>query len=146
MEVTILTWAVALAGVAIIGALGVAQIIALLRPRARWTIEAIYGGRPEDTDPVAYFAFNQGFAWVDAVFWLPLQLVGSFGMVLGAKWGFLLALMASVPFWYSAVPLLIWNRALGIQKNTARDWIAWGVFPAYGLVSGGYCLGRLLSV
>jgi len=32
--------------------------------------------------------------------------------------GFLLALAASVPFWYSAVYLFVWDRELGARRNT----------------------------
>ena len=35
-------------------------------------------------------------------------------------WGFLLALGASVPFWYTAIPLFVWDRNLGYRKNTFR--------------------------
>lgn len=145
MEVTFWTWAVAIAGLAITGILGIAQSIAVLHPRSEWTIENIYGGRPDATDPKGYFAFNQGFAWADAFLWLPLQVGGSVGMLLGTRWGFLLALMASVPFWYSAIPMLVWDRALGFTQSTVFYWaVKWGMFPAYGVVAGVYCFVRLL--
>ena len=63
MDVTPLTWFVALAGLLIMGILATAQFIAVLRPRSQWTIDNVYGGSPEATDPTAYFAFNQGYAW-----------------------------------------------------------------------------------
>jgi hypothetical protein len=66
-------------------------------------------------------------------------------MLLGQRWGFLLALMASVPFWYSAVPIFIWDRDMGFRKRTASYWVVWGMFPAYGIVAGAYCLTRLLQ-
>jgi len=145
MEVTLWTWFVAIAGLAIIGILSIAQFIAVVRPRSDWTIENVYGGSPEATDPVAYFAFNQGFAWADAFFWLPLQIIGSIGMLLGARWGFLFALVASVPYWYSAIPIFIWDRDLGFARNTAYYWVVvWGMFPAYGVIAGVYCFLRLL--
>ena len=103
MEVTAWTWTVAIAGLMIMFVLGGLQLTAVLRPRSAWVIHNVYGGRPEATDPTAYFAFNQGFAWADPFFWAPLQIAGSIGMLLGHRWGFLLALMASVPFWYSAI-------------------------------------------
>ena len=110
MEVTAATWFVAIAGLVLIVLLGGLQLVAVFRPRSAWTIENVYGGSPETTDPTAYFAFNQGYAWVDAIFWAPLQIAGSIGMLLGYRWGFLLALVASVPFWYTAIPVFIWDR------------------------------------
>lgn len=146
MEVTWLTWLVAVAGLLLMGLLASLQLIAALRPRSEWTINNIYGGSPETTDPVAYFAFNQGYAWADPFFWAPLQIVGSIGMLLGERWGFLLALVASVPFWYTAIPIFIWDRDLGFRKNTVNYWVVvWGMWPAFGVIEGVYCFVRLLE-
>ena len=109
-------------------------------------MQNIYGGDPSATDPKAYFAFNQGPAWADLLLWAPLQVAGSVGMLLGEQWGFLLALVASVPFWYSAVPLFIWDRDMGFRKKTVAYWVVtWGMFPAYGVVETGYCMVRFLA-
>ena len=143
MDVTPLTWVVALIGLLLIVILGALQLVAVVRPQSEWTIANVYGGSPADTDPRAYFAFNQGYAWVDTVLWAPLQIAGSVGMLLGERWGFLLALMASVPFWYSAVPLFIWDRDMGFRKNYWM--VTWGMFPVFGMLSGAYCLVRLLQ-
>lgn len=144
MDVTVATWIVAVAGLLLMGLLGSLQMVAVLRPRAAWTVENVYGGSPEDTDETAYFAFNQGFAWADVAFWAPLQIAGSIGMLLGRRWGFLLALAAAVPYIYTAFNMFIWDRDLGYRKNTAFYWIVvWGMWPAFGLVQGIYCLSRL---
>lgn len=146
MEVTVFTWIVAVAGLVIIGILGSLQFVAVLRPRTEWTIENVYGGSPENTDPTAYFAFNQGWAWADTFFWAPLQIAGSIGMLLGERWGFLLALIASVPFWYTAIPIFIWDRDMGFRENTLMYWVViWGMFPAFGILEGVYTFVRLLD-
>ena len=146
MDVTIFTWIVALGGLAIIGLLGALQLVAVLRPRSEWTIENVYGGSPEGTDPTAYFAYNQGLAWADPFFWAPLQIAGSIGMLLGERWGFLLALMASVPYAYTAITIFIWDRDMGFRQNTVFYWaIVWGMFPAYGILEGAYTFLRLLE-
>ncbi len=145
MEVTTGTWVVAIAGLALIGVLAALQLVAVLLPRGQWKIDNVYGGTPGDTDPVAYFAFNQGLAWADPFFWAPFQIGGSIGMILGHQWGFLLALMASVPYWYSAIPLYIWDRDLGFRRKTLGYWISWAIWPFFGVVEGLYCLVRLLD-
>jgi hypothetical protein len=146
VEVTAATWFVAIVGLLLMVLLGGLQLVAVLRPRSAWTIDNVYGGSPETTDPTAYFAFNQGYAWADAIFWAPLQIAGSIGMILGFRWGFLLALVASVPFWYTAIPIFIWDRDLGFRKNTFTYWvIVWGMFPAFGIVEGIYCFVRLME-
>ena len=62
VEVTALTWAVAVTGLQLMSLLGGPQLIAVLRPRDAWTVSNVYGGQPDSTDPKAYFAFNQGYA------------------------------------------------------------------------------------
>jgi len=145
MDVTLWTWVIALAGLALSALLGSLQLVALLRPRTQWTVENIYGGSPDDTDPKAFFAFNQGAALADPVFWLPLQVASSLGMLAGAKWGFLLALVASTPFWYSAIWIYVWDRDMGVRRPTFTYWvIIWGMWPAFGVIEGLYCFFRLL--
>ena len=146
MEVTWLTWVVAVGGLLLITLLGGLQMVAVLRPRADWTIKNVYGGDPDATDPTAYFAFNQGFAWADAIFWAPLQILASIGMLLGERWGFLLGLAASVPFWYTAIGIFIWDRDLGTRQNTFNYWVVvWGMWPAYGIFEGVYTFIRLME-
>ena len=141
-----MTWVVALTGLVLIGLLAALQLVAVLRPRAEWTIDNVYGGDPSTTDPTAYFAFNQGFAWADAFFWAPIQIAGSVGMLLGERWGFLLALVASVPFWYTAILFFVWDRDLRFRKPTASYWIVvWGIWPVFGVLEGVYCFVRLLD-
>jgi hypothetical protein len=146
VEVTAATWLVAITGLILMLLLGGLQWVAVLRPRSTWTIENVYGGSPETTDPTAYFAFNQGYAWADAVFWAPLQIAGSVGMILGYRWGFLLALVASVPFWYTAIPIFIWDRDLGFRKSTFTYWVfVWAIWPVFGIAEGIYCFVRLME-
>ncbi len=146
MEVTLLTWIIAVTGLLLIGLLGALQLVAVVKPRDEWTINNVYGGSPERTDPNAYFAFNQGSAWADPFFWAPLQVAGSIGMLLGERWGFLLALAASVPFWYTAVFFFIWDRDLGFRENTFTYWvIIWGMWPVFGILEGVYVFVRLLE-
>ena len=144
MEVTFVTRIIAGTGLVIMALLAAAQLLVLLRPRAPWVVRHILGGSPDATDARAYYAFYLGLAWADVALWMPLQVAGSLGMLSGLRWGFLLGLAASVPYWYSAVPLLIWDRHLGFTKNTAQYWFSWGMFPVYGIVLGLYCLLRLL--
>ncbi len=145
MTVTLSTWIVAVFGVLLMGLLLVVESIAVLRPRSAWTVQNVYGGSPENTDPRAYFAFNQGMAWADVFFWAPLQLAGSVGMLLGARWGFLLALVGAVPFWYTAITIFVWDRDLEFRQPTAVYWcIVWGMFPVFGVTEMVYCFWRLL--
>ncbi|NQV05282.1 hypothetical protein HQ535_01935 [bacterium] len=145
MDVTVLTLVVAISGLVLMGLLGGLQLVAVLRPRATWTVANVYGGEPGATDAAAYFAFNQGFAWAD-MYWAPIQIAGGIGMLLGERWGFLLALIGSVPFWYTAVPMFVWDRDLGFRQPTVTYWVViWGVWPAFGVFEGIYCFVRLLG-
>ena len=146
MEATTATWAIALIGLGLISLLAALQLVAVARPRSRWTIDNVYGGSPDDTDPKAYFAFNRASAWADPFLLAPLQIAGSIGMLLGHRWGFLLALMASVPFWSTAVFFYFWDRDLGFRRNTISYWVlTWGMWPVFGVVEGVYCFVRLVE-
>lgn len=146
MDVTAFTWVIAIAGIALMGLLMTLQLIAVLRPRSQWTITNVYGADPNTTDPTAFYAVYQGYAWADTFLWGPVQLAGSVGMLLGHRWGFLLALLGSVPFVYTAVTIFIWDRDMGYRKNTLTYWlIVWGMFPAFGLLQATYCFTRLLD-
>lgn len=145
MTVSVFTWIVALVGLVIMGMLVVLQVIAIFRPHSDWTIKNVYGGKPGGGNDKAYFAFNQGFAYADAIFWAPFQFAGSIGMLMGERWGFLLALVASVPFWYTAIPIYIWDRDLGFRQNTISYWVfVWGMFPLFGIIEMAYCIYRLV--
>jgi hypothetical protein len=51
-----------------------------------------------------------------------------------------------VPFWYTAIPIFIWDRDLGFRKNTLGYWlIIWGMWPTYGVIAGVYIAFRLLG-
>jgi len=144
MEVTLTTWVIALLGLLIMGLLMTLQIIAVIKPKSSWTIKNIYGGKPANTDPKAYFAFNQGFAFADVFFWGPLQLAASVGMIYGARWGFLLGLVGSVPFIYTAIQIYIWDRDMGYRENTFTYWVfIWGMFPVFGIFQLIYCFVRI---
>lgn len=146
MEVTALTWVVAVAGLVIMGALMALEFVAVLDPRGEWTVKNLYTGDPSRTDPKAFFAFNQGFAWADAFFWGPVQVAGSIGMLFGERWGFLLALIGSVPFWYTGITIFIWDRDMGFRENTLAYWVVvWGLWPAFGVLEMVYCFVRLLG-
>ncbi|KPK10366.1 MAG: hypothetical protein AMJ68_09420 [Acidithiobacillales bacterium SG8_45] len=145
METSTYTWVIATIGLVLITILMLLQFVAILKPRSEWTIKNVYGGNPDSTDSKAYFAFNQGFAYADAIFWGPLQIAGSAGMLMGERWGYLLALIASVPFWYTAIPIFIWDRDMGFRKNSFTYWVfIWGMFPLFGFVEMVYCFLRLL--
>ena len=144
MDVTTLTVIVAITGLVLIGLLGGLQLVAVIRPQGTWTVENVYGGDPDSTDRKAYFAFNQGYAWADVFFWAPLQIAGSIGMLLGQRWGFLLALMASIPYVYTAITIFIWDRDLHFRQNTVTYWvIVWGMWPFFGTVQAIYCFAEL---
>jgi len=120
-------------------------LVAVINPRGEWTIKNVYAGDPNSTDPKAFFAFNQGYAWADTFFWGPIQIAGSIGMLAGQRWGFLLALIGAVPFWYTAIPVFIWDRDMGFRQNTFNYWVVvWGMWPAFGLLETVYCFVRLL--
>ena len=146
MDVTVFTWIVGVAGILIMGLLFSIQMVAVIKPRSAWTIKNVYGADPSNTDPKAFLAVNQGYAWADVAFWGPVQIAGSIGMLMGFRWGFLLALIGSVPFVYSGITIFFWDRDMGYRKNTLTYWVfVWGMFPAFGVLEMVYCFLRLMG-
>ena len=146
MDVTVTTWVIALVGIGLLSLLSALQLVAVFRPRSKWTIDNVYGGSPDDTDPKAYFAFNQACAWADPFLWAPLQIVGSVGMLLGERWGFLLRsrhrFRSGTPPCSSTSGI----ATLGFRQPTFNYWVViWGMWPAFGVVEGVYCFVRLLE-
>lgn len=67
-------------------------------------------------------------------------------MLLGQRWGFLLALAASVPFWYTSITIFVWDRDMGFRQNSAIYWVlVWGIWPVFGILEGVYSFVRLLE-
>jgi len=67
-------------------------------------------------------------------------------MLMGHRWGFLLGLIGSVPFWYTGITIFIWDRDMGFRKNTFTYWVVvWGLFPMYGVLEMVYCFWRMLE-
>ena len=51
-----------------------------------------------------------------------------------------------MPFWYTAIPVFIWDRDMDFRKNTLNYWVVvWGMWPAYGVLEGVYCFLVLLE-
>ena len=133
MEVTDNTRIVAVLGLFMITLLEVFQFMILLRPRSEQSL----------TPPEVY---DLGWAYADTLWSLPLQIGGSVGMLLGRKWGFLLALVASTFYVYSSIFIFVWDRDLGLREKTFVYWvIVWGMWPAYGLLEGLYAFVRLMQ-
>ena len=87
------------------------------------------------TDPKAYFAWNVGFAWADVVVTLPLQLIAGAGVFRGKRWGYALLVAASVPYVYSALPCLVWDRSFHVDQPTIFWWaIVFALWPVFGLL------------
>ncbi len=62
MEVTVLTWIVAITGLLPMGLLSALQLVAVINPREGWTIENVYGGNPDATDPNGHPALHSAAA------------------------------------------------------------------------------------
>ena len=61
MDVTPMTWIVAIGGLALIALLGGVELVALVRPRSEWTIANIYGGSP--TQPTQRLTLPSTRVW-----------------------------------------------------------------------------------
>ena len=142
---TLLTWI--LVGSGLIYCLlivGYIQVQILTKPHSRKTKDLLIGKDQEWRDK-SHFRFSYGVAWSDLVFWLPLLLAGSIGVVLGRPWGY--------AFWASSgaisvyISIILWFSEREYVYPSCGPLVYytyyWGFFVYWGLAVVVYSAARL---
>ena len=142
---TITTWVLVIFGLVFVFALLLyGQILMVLRPHSQKTKDLLIG-KGEDWRDKTHFRFSVGGAWADLLFWLPSLLVGSVGVLLGYRWGYVLWAMSGGISAY--ISIILWFTE---KEYVYPHWgplvyytVYWG-FPIYwGLIVVLYSLLRL---
>ena len=89
MQPTLVTWALVVFGVVTLIPLILAQRSMLVRPNSQSTRNLLIG-KGENWRDTTHFRFSLGAAWADWLFFGPLFVVGSIGMLLAQGWGYIL--------------------------------------------------------
>ena len=105
---TLMTWILVVFGwVFVFMILVYGQLLMVFTPNGRKTKDLLIGKGEEWRDH-AHFRFAYGAAWADLIFWLPLLMAGSIGVLTGYRWGYILwaisggiAVYISIILWFT---------------------------------------------
>ena len=89
-----------------------------------------------------------GLAWADLIFWLPLLLTGSIGVLIGQAWGYSLWAASGAISVYVSIKLWFSEREYtypGVGPLVYYTYF-WGFFVYWGLATIVYTVFRLAHV
>lgn len=124
--------------------LGYAQILMVSDPHGEATRDLLIGeGR--DWRDQSHLATAYGIAWADLIFWLPILLAGSVGVLLARAWGYALWAASGAISVYVNIILWFAERAYVYPScgPLAYYTFYWGFFVYWGLAVVLYSAVRL---
>jgi hypothetical protein len=147
LQPTIVTWILIIFGFITCGPLLYAQLVMLLQPHGQKARDLMIGKGEEWRDN-SHFKSAYGLAWADWVFFMPVWVAGTIGVLLGQSWGYALFLVAGAIQLYIGIFLWFFERehvypAVG---PLAYYTYIWGNFIYWGFTSLVYALLRLNGV
>ena len=144
IEPTIITWILIVFGLITCLPLLAAQILMIRNPMGRKTQDIIIGKgekwRDEHHKKTAY-----GLAWADWIIFAPLFLAGTYGVITGTAWGYILWGISGAIQLYLNTFLWIFEREYVLPANGPFAYYTyiWGNFIYWGAGSVIYTLLRL---
>lgn len=144
LQPTIITWILISFGFLIYLPVFYGQIMLLARPHSQATKDVVIGKGEEWRDKT-HFRSSYGFAWADLIFFLPLLVIGSAGVIMSQVWGYALWMAAAaiavdvnIVLWFSEKEYVypVWGPL-------AYYTFFWGFFVYWGLISVVYAVLRL---
>ncbi len=144
MEPTLVTWLLVVFGVITLTPLIVIYGIFLHDPHASKSRDLMIG-EGKDWRDKTHFRLNLGFAWTDFLFFIPLFVSGSVGVLLGQAWGYVLFGAAGACMLY--INIILWPvekahvyPALGPLRYFTYFW---GFFVYWGALALAYSALRI---
>ena len=147
MEPTIVTWALVIFGVVTLIPLFVAQLAMLTRPDSQETRNLLIG-RGEDWRDKTHFRLSLGGAWADWLFFTPLFVAGSIGVLLGQVWGYVLFGAAGACSLYISIILYFTEKEYVYPTRGPLRYFTyyWGFFVYWGILTLAYTLVRVAGI
>ena len=144
MQPTIVTWALVVFGVITLIPLIGAQWSMLVRPDSQRTRNVLIGKGEEWRDQT-HFRLSLGEAWADWLFFGPLFVLGSVGVLLGQTWGYMLFGAAGACSVY--INIILWfteKEYVYPTRGPLRYYTYyWGFFMYWGALALAYSLLRI---
>ena len=147
MQPTLVTWALVVFGVITLMPLIWAQLSMLIRPGSRDTRDLIIG-EGEDWRDKTHFRLASGAAWADWLFFAPLFIAGSIGVLLGQAWGYVLFGSAGACSLYINIILWFTEKEYVYPTRGPLKYFTyyWGFFVYWGALALTYSAVRLTGI
>jgi hypothetical protein len=147
MQPTLVTWALVAFGVVTLVPLFLAQTAMLFRPNSQRTKELLIGKGEEWRDNT-HFKLSVGAAWADWLFFAPVFIAGSVGVLLGQSWGYLLFGAAGALSLYINVILWFTEKEYVFPTRGPLRYFTyyWGFFVYWGALAFAYSVLRIFGI
>jgi len=147
MQPTLVTWALVAFGAVTLVPLLLAQTAMLFRPNSQRTKELLIGKGEEWRDKT-HFRLSVGAAWADWLFFAPVFIAGSAGVLLGQSWGYVLFGAAGALSLY--INLILWfteKEYVFPSRGSLRYFTYyWGFFVYWGALAFAYSVLRFFGI
>ena len=144
MQPTLVTWALIVFGVVTLMPLFWAQLSMLIRPNNQATRDLIIG-KGEDWRDKTHVKMALGAAWADWLFFAPLFVAGSIGVLRGQVWGYALFGAAGACSLYINIILWCTEKEYVYPSRGAIKYYTyyWGFFVYWGALALAYSVARI---
>ena len=147
MHPTPVTWAIVIFGVVTLIPMISAQFSMLISPDSRKTRDLIIGKGEEWRDQT-HFKSARGAAWADWLFFGPLFVAGSIGVLLAQTWGYVLFGAAGACSLYINIILWFTEKEYVYPTRGPLRYFTyyWGFFVYWGALALAYSVVRLSGI
>jgi hypothetical protein len=147
MQPTFVTWVIIVFGVATLTPLILAQMAMLIRPHSQETKDLLIG-KGENWRDKTHFKLSLGAAWADWLFFAPLFVAGSVGVLLGQTWGYVLFGAAGACSLYINMILWFTEKEYVYPARGPLKYFTyyWGFFVYWGALALAYSVLRVSGI
>lgn len=147
MQPTIVTWVLIIFGAITLAPLVLAQLVMLVKPYGQQAKDILVA-KDEDWRDKTHFRSALGLAWADWLLVVPLVISGSFGVILGQAWGYVLWGAAGSISLYINIVLWFMEKEYVYPSRGAFAYYTyyWGFFVYWGALALAYSVIRLSGI
>lgn len=146
IEPTLVTWGLTLFGLVVLFPLIVyVQLLVAKDPKGIKT-QNVWLGKGERWRDKSQLDYAYGTGWADLIFWMPLGVAGSIGVLLGRPWGYgmwlasgAIAIYINIIYWFAEGAFFRERRGLFAYYT-----YEWGIWMYWGIAVVVYASLRLI--
>ena len=136
IELTIITWIIAIFGVITFLPLLFVQFLMLLKPNSQ-QVKDIIVGKGEDWRDKTHFKSALAFAWADLLIILPLLISSYLGVFTGQMWGYILWIALGILSIYFSIVFWVMEKEYSYPSCGPLAYYTyfWGFFLYWGIAA-----------